>query len=180
MKNRSRDILIGVFILLAYLIVISGITDSRVIVFLGEVISGLSVIGIAVLIKPVFIKSNVRGINSYYGLKILEGITMIITGFIYLFFKDSSALVREIIFEAHSYVFILCAFIFYLILYRSKLIPRAVSIWGLIAVILLFAGNIFQSFDITIPSVILAILFAPIMLNEIFISIWLFVKGLKD
>ena len=50
---RTRAILAGVFIITAYGVLVSGMTESAVAIMIADVISGLSVIGIAVLLYPV-------------------------------------------------------------------------------------------------------------------------------
>jgi hypothetical protein len=64
--------------------------------------------------------------------------------------------------------------LFYYLLYQSKLIPRFVSVWGFIGVALMLALN-FLEIDMSVGMV----LALPIILNEIFLGIWLIVKGLN-
>ena len=66
--------------------------------------------------------------------------------------------------------FILGALIFYYLLYQSKLIPRFISVWGLIAV----AMVPLQYFNLGL------ILVLPMISNEIFLAIWLIVKGFNS
>ena len=71
--------------------------------------------------------------------------------------------------------FSLGALVFYYLLYRSKLVPRFIPIWGFIAVALVFTWNFLAAFDISLPGAVIFVL--PIILNEIFLGIWLIVKG---
>ena len=69
----------------------------------------------------------------------------------------------------------LAALLFYYLLYRSKLVPRFISVWGFIAVVLVLAWNLVEIFGISVSfGMILAL---PMILNEIFLGIWLIVKG---
>jgi len=76
-------------------------------------------------------------------------------------------------------VFPLGAVMFYVVFYQSKLIPRWLSIWGLIGVTLHFvASGPAGMFALTSPmSTIQSVLASPILLQEMVMAIWLIVKG---
>ena len=76
-------------------------------------------------------------------------------------------------------VFPLGAIMFYIVLYQSRLIPRWISVWGLIAVILhLFATGIAGMFSVTSSmSTIQSVLAFPIFLQEMVMAVWMIVKG---
>jgi len=77
--------------------------------------------------------------------------------------------------------FCLGAAMLYSLLYKSKLIPRFISVWGIVAVILLFAVNMFGLFQSDGINLIIQMSLAlPIILNEIFLGIWLIVKGFNQ
>jgi branched-subunit amino acid transport protein AzlD len=72
--------------------------------------------------------------------------------------------------------FSLGALLLYYLLYQSELLPRFISIWGLIAAVLILALN-FLSLNIEV-GIGLGLIFAlPVILNEIFLAIWLIAKG---
>lgn len=71
--------------------------------------------------------------------------------------------------------FSLGALLFYYLLYQSRLVPRFISVWGLIAVVLVFTWNFLELLGLSITAGIVFGL--PIILNEIFLGIWLIVKG---
>ena len=68
----------------------------------------------------------------------------------------------------------------YATLYQSKLVPRWISVWGLIAAVLLLAGTVlemlevFSEFPVGGRELIYA---APIAVNEMVLAVWLIVKG---
>jgi len=64
------------------------------------------------------------------------------------------------------------ALMFYYLLYQSKLIPRWLSGWGLIGAILVLAVGLLAMFGLD-----LAILWAPLALQEMVLAVWLIVKG---
>jgi len=69
--------------------------------------------------------------------------------------------------------------IFFTLLYRSKLIPRFISVWGLIAVPLMLVDQIFFeiSGDYAVHITGIPILGIHFGLIEIFMGVWLLVKG---
>jgi hypothetical protein len=72
--------------------------------------------------------------------------------------------------------FILGAIALYALLYRSRLVPRFIAVWGLAAVASLTAGNVLApelggGFE---PAMLL---YLPIVANEVFLAVWLIVKG---
>ena len=78
--------------------------------------------------------------------------------------------------EMLTVFFILGGLIFYLILYRTELVPRYVSLWGIVAVLMLTAMNIMIYTGINIGA--LGAIFAlPIIANEIFVAVWLMFRG---
>ena len=67
------------------------------------------------------------------------------------------------------------ALIFNYLLYKSKLIPRWLSGWGLIGATLMLATGLIRMFD---PSLIYGAL--PLLLNEMVLAVWLIVKGFSS
>jgi hypothetical protein len=69
------------------------------------------------------------------------------------------------------------ALIFYFALYRSKLLPRWISIWGLIAIVLMMTSALLSMFAVELPDAIFGLLVFPIMVQEMVMAVWLIVKG---
>jgi len=69
--------------------------------------------------------------------------------------------------------------LYYVVFYRSRLIPRWLSAWGLIALMLLFSAVLITLFDGEPYSVSgnLVFLALPIALQEMVLAVWLIVKG---
>lgn len=76
----------------------------------------------------------------------------------------------------HVLAFCLGAILFYVLLYKSKAVPRWLSLWGLITVIPVLAGTLTAIFDVHLPF----ILFLPYFPFELVIGIWIFVKGVPE
>ncbi len=69
-------------------------------------------------------------------------------------------------------VFSLGALMFYYLLYQARLIPRWLSVWGLIGAILYLTAGLIAVF-----STHLVILLMPLALQEMVMAVWLIVKG---
>jgi len=77
----------------------------------------------------------------------------------------------------HTLVFSIGAILFYYLLYKSRAVPRALSLWGLITVPLVLIGTLSKVLGYELPFLIyLSILYVPF---EFAIGIWILVKGIK-
>ena len=77
-------------------------------------------------------------------------------------------------------IFGLGALMFYYSLYQSKLIPRFLSVWGLIGATLMLAAGLLGMFALSPRSTIFIFLNLPIASNEMFLAVWLIVKGFSS
>jgi hypothetical protein len=76
------------------------------------------------------------------------------------------------------------AMLFYALLFKGKMIPKWISVWGLAGVVLLAAGpvlflteaGIFKNTTLLKGMIYFA---PPIILNEFLLSVWLIVRGFK-
>ena len=173
-SNRKTAIIVGVLILLAYSLLGSDNPDAKILGMFLEAISGLAVIVIAILMFPLFRPYNKKVSFWYVVFRGIEGGLMIIAGVLLL--SDSNLLlkIRDGIWLGHGYIFAVAALVFYYLLYQSKLVPRWISVWGVIAAILLILVNLGEVTGIIPASMIL---YLPVILNEIVLAIWLIVKG---
>lgn len=180
-----------------YLSSVSGNKTQIVTGVFLELINGLAVIGIAVAMYPIFRKQYEALALGYVALRIIEAV-IIVAAVIsplalialsqeyinsgapetsYFQTLGSSLLaVRAIWVSTMLAIFFgLGALLFYYLLYQSKLVPRFISVWGFIAVALVLAWNLLETFGIHISiGIVLAL---PMILNEIFLGLWLIVKG---
>ena len=75
----------------------------------------------------------------------------------------------------------LAAVPFYYLLYQSKLLPRWISVWGLVGAPLYFAAGLLPMFGLLDPfSPVGVILFLPAALLEMVLAVWLIVKGFNS
>ena len=170
---------------------------NKNVIFLGvflEFINGIAVIGIAVTLFPILKQNNESIALGYVGFRIIESIFCIVSAVIplsliklskeYLITETSVTSyfhslgnflieTRKDLAELLIPVFFgLGALLFYYLLFKSKLIPRFISVWGFISALLILTLIFFEA------GIIINMIFVlPIILNEIFLGIWLIVKG---
>ncbi len=73
-------------------------------------------------------------------------------------------------------VFPLGALIFNYLLFQSKIVPRWLSVWGILAVALHFTEGLLTLFGV-LPADAETIMALPIFLQEMVFAVWLIVKG---
>ena len=174
-SNRHRASLVGVLIIVAYSMLTYSITKNITLGIITDILSGLAVICIPLLLFPIFNADENKRLNyAYLVARVIEGILMIIGGIIIL--TPSLENYREIIYtDIHIYFFISGALFFYILLYRTQAIPKFISVWGILATLILFIVTIIKLFGFDLP--ILNVLLIPMILNELFLAIWLIIKG---
>lgn len=140
-----------------------------------EIINALSVLGIGVLLFPVLKKVWRSAAFAYLGFRSVEALVCLSAAILPLLSLTQGTELRA--FHTGTLIpLFFCggALIFYTLLYKYRLLPRLISIWGWVSVLLIIYLNGYQPLGET------AMLFAlPIILNEIFLGIWLIVKGLN-
>jgi len=79
----------------------------------------------------------------------------------------------------HMVAFCLGASLFYALLDRSRLVPRILSLWGLITILLLLPGTLATVFTSELPTILLLpfVLYLPF---EFVIGMWILVKGIPS
>ena len=173
------------------------ILENKIFVVTGvylELINGAAVVGIAIILFPIIKRFNEGIAIGYISFRIIESVCCLLAAIIPLTIIAISqdyqkSIIPEISWH-HTLVnsfyavrthiagllipvfFSLGAILFYFILYQSKLLPRFISVWGMAGVILILILNLFKI--VTPAGMLLAL---PIILNEIFLGIWLIVKG---
>ncbi len=75
-------------------------------------------------------------------------------------------------------IFLLGALMFYVVLYRSRLVPRWITVWGLAAVIPYLAAEFLGLFALLDPmSSTATLLYLPLAVQEMVLAVWLIAKG---
>jgi hypothetical protein len=163
-----------------------------------EFIAAIAIVLIPIMLFPILKQHNERLALGYVGFRFLEGILFIFTvikslslislsqDFIGAGTPDASyfqtigsSIQAQMEWSTLIYIviFTIGALMFYNVLYKSKLLPRFISVWGLIAAALLLAGALLGLFGLIHAPKIMIFLGPPVALNEITLSIWLFGRG---
>lgn len=178
-----------------YLVRVSASETLVVIGMVVELIWALAVMGIPVMLFPVlrtYDEASALGFNS---LRFAEAICTIVSSLILLTLltlsqefaaagaADASHLqalgslllaAREWVFNVGSgVIWSLSAVLLNVVLYLSKLVPRWLSVWGLVGAILSLVTYLVRFFGIRLTG----FLFLPIALQEMVFAVWLIVKG---
>jgi hypothetical protein len=174
---------------------VSANSNKVIFAMLLDLVCGLSVFAISVILFPILKKFSESIALWYVGLRLNEWICAIISGVFLLtvlsiskeyvkagepehsylqtlgkYFLDARGITRTLMLLG----FCFSASMFYYLLFKTKLLPRFISIWGLIGVVLLFIEIMSNIFDHSLGGIIIML---PMGLNEIFLGIWLIVKG---
>lgn len=176
-SNKHRATGVGMLIIIAYSMLTYSATGNVPLGVITDIISGLAVIGIPLLLLPYFNAGGNKKLKlAYLVSRNIEGLLMIKGG---LFILNPSLVgYRDFLYiHIHIYFFIAGALFFYVLLYLTQLIPKFISVWGIVATILLLIVTIIKLFGVESP--ILNVLLLPIITNELFLAVWLMVKGLR-
>ena len=76
----------------------------------------------------------------------------------------------------HMLVFSVGATLFYSLFFKSRFIPRGISIWGLVAAPLALAGTLIALIGYNVPIFV----FLPNLPLELTMGVWLIVRGIRD
>jgi len=182
-----------------YLISVSANETQWIIGVLIDAINSAAVVAIAVMLFPIFKKRDEALALGYVASRIIESVILIV-GHISLlslltlsqeyvqagapdasYFQTLGALLLAI----YDWTFLLgpmivlslTALILNFILYQSRLVPRFISVWGLIGATLMLAAGLLGMFGLSPTSTITILLGLPLALNEMVLAIWLIVKG---
>jgi len=156
-----------------------------------ELVNALSVLGIGAILAPALRLGSDRAATGYAVLRTVEAVfcTVVVLAPLSLFFAGDLSGFTAGIFAVREGVYALLvplffslgALVLYGTLFRFRMVPRFVSAWGFVAAIMIFfvglAGFILPNgLGGTLP----ILLGLPIILNELFLGIWLIAKGLRE
>jgi len=180
-----------------FLTITSANSNEIIISTLLLYLSGITSVVIAAILLPIFKKYSITLAFLYLAFNILSFIAISIDNISVLSMlelsldytnngTDNSDLLNtlgNVFYKKHwwtHYLSLLIScfpvFILYYILYMSKLIPKVISIVGIIAVILMFIEMLFSILGNSISMTMLL----PIGLIQLILPLWLIFKGLKS
>ena len=76
----------------------------------------------------------------------------------------------------HMLTFCLGGILFYYLFDKSRIVPRILSLWGLVTIFPMLVATVSELFGHTLP-IYFYILYMPF---ELVIAIWILVKGVRD
>jgi len=179
-----------------YLVIASANRAQIILGVLLEIINGIAYLGIAMLMFPILKQRFESLALGFVAFRIIEFVMQILAdlsplsllnlseGFLKAGSPESSIFQtmgaslladRFWAFQMISITFGLGALFFYIILYKIKLVPRFISIWGLIGVTVVLVNTILDMLGF--PPGNLGVL---MLLNELFLGVWLIVKGFNS
>jgi len=94
------------------------------------------------------------------------------------YFETSGAVFLDIgrwVYDIHLLFFALGGILWYILFYRTRYIPRLLSIWGIVAVALVLVASILAGFEIRSIALVL-----PNAVFELAIGLWIVIKGIKS
>jgi len=162
------------------------------------IILAISVTGIGFFMYPILKKYNKDLALGYISFRLTESICIIISSIALLSiltisqetvagtietanFQPMGSLLlalQDWSFEIGTLIFLgLGGFFIYYPLYELKLVPRVLSVWGLIGSACVLLYGLLGLFGLTADSVTLNVLAAPIAILEMVFAVWLIVKG---
>ena len=178
-----------------YLTTVSANGNQMIIGALLELAAAISVVLIPAMMFPILKQHNEGMALGYFGFRIIEAITLIVGAISSLllitlsqqyvnagapaasYFQTSGALLlaaRNWAFPLNPLVFGPGALMLYSVLYQANLIPRWLSVWGLIGAAMVFVLGLLGMFGN-----ILIFLAIPIGVQEMVMAVWLIVKGFQ-
>jgi hypothetical protein len=185
---------------------LENVYPNRVIVIIGillEFISALSVVFIPVLLYPILKKHNEFLALGYVIVRLFEGVLLSLAQIYKLslvnlsqnylnrggvdasYFQNIGNSIQSVIYWVdhagliYLAVFAIGGLMIYSAFYKSKLIPRWLSIWGLVGAVTILAASVIATFEI-FPELIAVLLMMIIALQEQAMAIWLIVKGFNQ
>jgi len=182
-----------------YLTTVSANENQVIIAVIFELILAVSVFGIGFMMFPI-LKKHIESLAlGYVGIRLIEAVFIIVAslsllslltlsqeyvagalnasyyqplGTLLLALRDWSYLIGTLIFLGIG------SLTLNYLLYQSKLVPRYLSVWGLIGATLILLYGLLGLFglsnDLMSPSTFLAL---PIAVQEMVFAVWLIVKG---
>jgi hypothetical protein len=162
---------------------------------LGEMITAVGIIFLGAVLFVVLRKQNEKMALTGLGFYILEAVLLAVSRMeAFSLLRISQEYVAagnpvylqtmgQVAFESMNfgYTLLMLAFcpggiLFYYLLYKSGVVPRALSLWGLITVFPCLIGTLFAVFGYEVPFFV----YLPYVPFEFAIGVWILVKGIRD
>jgi hypothetical protein len=184
-----------------YLTLVSASRSQVVLGVVLELINGLAYLGIGVLMFPILKQRFESLALGYVAFRVIEFIMQALSDLSPLAlltlsedfvkagapaaspFQTSGAVLladRYWAFQLVSIALGLGALLLYSMLFRSELVPRFISVWGLIGAVSVLITALLEMFAVSVSPGLGFVLGVPMLLNELFLGGWLIVKGFNS
>ena len=185
-----------------YLISASASGNQLIIGALFELIGAFAAVSIAIWLYPVLKRYNEGLALGAVGFRLIEGMLYVLAAVVMLsiltlsqeyvragtpdaslFQASGTSLlaVRDWAGQLSVLAFTPAALMYYCVFYQSRLIPRWLSGWGLIAAALCLSAALLSMFGLIVAmATVFLILNLPIAVQEMVLAIWLIVKGFNS
>jgi hypothetical protein len=180
--------------------------DQLIVVALLNLVMAVAVAGVAFMIYPVLSRVADTGVKQglalwYVGTRITESGAFLVAvlatlAFLPLsqefaaagtpeasYFQTSSVVLEsttDLAYALGQSVFAIGAAMLYFLLLRSRLVPRWLSLWGLVAAPLFLVASLSLLWTEDPNSTFSTVLYAPMALQEMVLALWLILKGFKS
>ncbi|MFZ6029599.1 MAG: DUF4386 domain-containing protein [Chloroflexota bacterium] len=183
-----------------YLSLMAAHSNDVLLFALSVIVMGLACAGIGISMYPILKPHGEALAMGVVGFRVMEGTLQLASAIstavllalseefvragspVASFFQPTAAIIMSVRewMSNGFYLFPWCvaAFIYYTVFYRTRLLPRWLSAWGLLALLLMLTGalaGMFGLVDAFSPPQMLLML--PIMVQEMVLAVWLIVKG---
>lgn len=163
-------------------------------------IMGIACAGIGLALYPILKKYNEGLAIGAAGFRVIEGVLQVVGATLYIFllalsqefvkagapassyFQTADAVINAAIGWERDAAILLTfgigALMYYVVFYQYRLVPRWLSVWGLVGITLTILSAVLVMFHLLPPSgTIQVILLMPILPQELVLAVWLIVKG---
>jgi hypothetical protein len=165
---------------------------------LTELVNDVAVIGIAIFLYPILRRYSESMALAFFAFRFMEAVLLIVSKVSVLSLTSVSQhyiaagasgaspfpalgaaalAAREASSQLSTVFFCLGALVFYCMMYQTKLMPRPISVYGLIALASLVLANVLGVPDPTQGFQPAAILYLLMFVSELLVAVWLIVKG---
>jgi len=175
--------------------------EGQMIIFTAvKFIMGMACAGIGLALYPILKKYNEGLAFGAAGFRVIEGAVQVVGALLYVvllalsqefvkagapassYFQTADVVINAGIGwfrdAAVLFPFGIGALMYYIVFYQYRLVPRWLSVWGLVGITLTIIGALLVMFHLLPPAgTILIILLMPILPQELVLAVWLIAKG---
>jgi hypothetical protein len=175
--------------------------EGQMVIFTAvKFIMGMACAGIGLALYPILKKYNEGLAFGAAGFRVIEGAVQVVGALLYVvllalsqefvkagapassYFQTADVVINAGIGwfrdAAVLFPFGIGALMYYIVFYQYRLVPRWLTVWGLVGITLTIIGALLVMFHLLPPAgTILIILLMPILPQELVLAVWLIAKG---